>query len=86
MGIITGVAGGVLRDVLTAEIPLVMRPGRLYATAAIAGAATYVLLVHWGMSRDAAALFGMALIAGIRLAAILWRIELPVVQLPKEDG
>jgi hypothetical protein len=38
------------------------------------------------MSRDAAALFGMALIAGIRLAAILWRIELPVVQLPKEDG
>ena len=85
MGIITGVAGGVLRDVLTAEIPLVMRPGRLYATAAIAGAATYVLLVHGGMSRDAAALFGMAMIAALRLAAILWRIELPVVRLPGED-
>ena len=85
MGTITGVAGGVLRDVLTAEIPLVMRPGRLYATAAITGAATYVLLVYWGMSRDAAALFGMALIAGIRLAAILWRIELPPVRLPTED-
>jgi uncharacterized membrane protein YeiH len=86
MGIITGVAGGVLRDVLTAQIPLVLRPGRLYATAAIAGAATYVLLVHWGMSRDVAALFGMAIIAGIRLAAILWRIELPVVRVPEEDA
>jgi len=42
MGTITGVAGGVFRDVLTAEIPLVMRPGRLYATAAIVGASTYV--------------------------------------------
>ncbi len=84
MGTITGVAGGVLRDVLTAEIPLVMRPGRLYATAAIAGAATYVLLVHGGVSRDAAALFGMAMIAGLRLAAIMWRIELPVVRLPEE--
>ncbi len=42
MGTITGVAGGVLRDILTGEIPLILRPGRLYATAAIAGAAVYV--------------------------------------------
>jgi hypothetical protein len=33
-----------------------------------------------------AALFGMAIIAGIRLAAILWRIELPVVRVPEEDA
>ena len=85
MGTITGVAGGVFRDVLTAEIPLVMRPGRLYATAAIVGAASYVLLVRWGISSDAAALVGMAAIAGLRLAAILWRLELPVIRLP-EDG
>lgn len=86
MGISTGVAGGVLRDVLTAEIPLVMRPGRLYATAAIVGAVSYVLLARWGISRDAAALVGMAAIAGLRLAAILWRLELPVIQLPGEDA
>ena len=86
MGISTGVAGGVLRDVLTAEIPLVMRPGRLYATAAIVGAVSYVLLARWGISRDAAALVGMAAIAGLRLAAILWRLELPVIQLPEEDA
>ena len=86
MGTITGVAGGVVRDVLTAEIPLVMRPGRLYATASIVGAASYVLLVRWGISPDAAALAGMAEIAGLRLAAILWRLELPAIRLPEDDG
>jgi uncharacterized membrane protein YeiH len=82
MGTITGVAGGVFRDVLSAQIPLVMRPGRLYATAAIVGATGYVLLVRWGISADGAALAGMAAIAGLRVAAILLRLELPVVQLP----
>jgi uncharacterized membrane protein YeiH len=85
MGVITGVAGGVFRDVLTREIPLVMRPGRLYATAAITGAAAYVILVGWGIMPDAAALVGMAAIAGLRLAAILWRLELPAVELPQDD-
>ncbi|MEA2724012.1 MAG: hypothetical protein QOH59_1783 [Gemmatimonadales bacterium] len=85
MGTITGVAGGVLRDVLTAEIPLVMRPGRLYATAAIVGAVSYLLLEGLGVPPGVAALVGMAVIAGLRLAAILWRLELPVVQLPEDD-
>lgn len=85
MGTITGVAGGVFRDVLTAEIPLVMRPGRLYATAAIVGAVTYLLLEGLNVPPDVAALAGMGLIAGLRLAAILWRLELPVVQLPEDN-
>ncbi len=85
MGAITGVAGGVCRDVLSAEIPLVMRPGRLYATAAIVGAASYVLLVGWGLTPDAAALAGMGGTAGLRLAAILWGLELPAVRLPAEE-
>src|SRR5688572_12887073 len=84
MGVITGVAGGVVRDVLTREIPLVMRPGRLYATAAIVGATSYVLLVRWGVMPDAAALAGMSAIAVLRLMAILWRLELPVIRLPDE--
>jgi uncharacterized membrane protein YeiH len=85
MGTITGVAGGVFRDVLTAEIPLVMRPGRLYATAAIVGAAGYLLLEGVGVPPGAAALAGMGVIAALRLAAILWRLELPVVELPEDD-
>ncbi|MCC7423669.1 MAG: TRIC cation channel family protein [Planctomycetaceae bacterium] len=38
MGTITGAAGGLLRDVLTAESPVLLRQPDLYATAAIAGA------------------------------------------------
>ncbi len=43
MGAITGAAGGVMRDVLCAEVPLILRR-EVYATAALAGATIYVLL------------------------------------------
>ncbi|MBA3345595.1 MAG: trimeric intracellular cation channel family protein [Gemmatimonadales bacterium] len=86
MGAITGVAGGVLRDVLTAQIPLVLRPGRLYATAAIVGGAVYLLSAGAGAPKDAAALAGMAAIVALRLAAILWGLELPVVHLPEDEA
>jgi uncharacterized membrane protein YeiH len=85
MGTITGVAGGMFRDVLTGEIPLVLRPGRLYATAAIVGAGLYLVLARQGISRDAAALAGMGATAGLRLAAIFWRLELPAVRVPEDE-
>jgi uncharacterized membrane protein YeiH len=85
MATITGVAGGVIRDVLSAEIPFVLRKGQLYATASIAGAAFYLLLSATGVARPIAAPIGMATIVTIRIAAILWRLELPVVPL-REDG
>ena len=58
---------------------------KLYATAAIVGPAVYVLLVGWGTAPDAAALAGMGGTAGLRLAAILWRLELPAVRLPAKE-
>jgi uncharacterized membrane protein YeiH len=78
MGTITGVAGGVVRDVLSAEIPLILRRGNLYASAAIAGATAYLLLEHAGLARQAAALLGMATVASLRVAAIVWGLRLPV--------
>ena len=86
MGTITGVAGGMVRDVLTGEIPLILRPGRLYATAAIAGALLFVLLEALGMTPDAAALLGMAAIVGFRLVAIRWDLTLPEVRLPGDEA
>ena len=83
MGTMTGVAGGVIRDVLSAEVPLIFRKGELYATAAIAGAILYLVLEAVGTPRQVAALIGMAAIAGLRLAAILWGLHLPV--LPVRD-
>lgn len=85
MGVITGVVGGVARDVLLAEIPLILRRGQLYASAAIVGAALYLLLERAGAPRDPAALAGMATIAIVRFAAILWRLELPVLSLDDQD-
>ena len=79
MGTMTGVAGGVIRDVLSAEVPLIFRKGELYATAAIAGAILYLLLEGAGIPRQIAALAGMAAIAALRLAAIFWGLHLPVL-------
>jgi uncharacterized membrane protein YeiH len=82
MGTLTGVAGGVLRDVLTAEVPLILRQGRIYATAAIAGVVVYLML-QGVTNRAVAALFGTGCIALLRFAAILWNLTLPVFSLPK---
>jgi uncharacterized membrane protein YeiH len=84
MGTITGVAGGVIRDVLSAEIPLILKKGQIYATAAIFGAAIYLLL-QFGIDRTYAALAGMFFIAAVRLAAITWNWTLPVFGLPRSE-
>lgn len=81
MGTITGVAGGMIRDVLCAEIPLILRRGQLYASSTIVGAALYLTLERSGVSRDAAALLGMGTIVIVRFVSILWRLELPVLSL-----
>jgi uncharacterized membrane protein YeiH len=82
MGGITGAAGGVLRDVLSAEVPMLLRDGELYATAALAGAVIYLLLVRLlGMDRESASILGMIAVALVRFAALRWSIRLPVVRL-----
>jgi uncharacterized membrane protein YeiH len=83
MGTLTGVAGGVMRDVLTAEIPLILRRGRFYATAAIAGCVIYLLLQPIA-DRTAATLTGMFAIAALRIAAIHWSLTLPVYTVAEE--
>lgn len=83
MGAITGSAGGVLRDVLCNEIPLVFRRGELYATASIAGICVYLGLNQAGVSNDLASPLGIALVVLLRLAAITWGLRLPLFQLPE---
>jgi uncharacterized membrane protein YeiH len=85
MGTITGAAGGVLRDLLSGETPLIFQQGELYATAAITGATIYLLLERIVVPDAHAGFIGMGVVATLRFAAILWRIKLPVFQIP-EDG
>ena len=80
MGTMTGVAGGVLRDVLTAQIPLILR-GDVYATAAIAGIALYLVTKAVGAPGRWAFAAGLIAIVVLRLLAILWRLRLPVFSL-----
>jgi uncharacterized membrane protein YeiH len=87
MGAITGAAGGVLRDVLCNEVPLLFGPlDTLYATAAIAGACAYLGLQAAGVERAAAALLGMGVVAGLRLAAIAWELRLPGARVYEEEA
>jgi uncharacterized membrane protein YeiH len=78
LGVITGVAGGMIRDVLTDEVPLVLRTGiYLYATAALCGAVVFVVLVPYTTSRVVSESIAVAVTLGLRLAAIRWRLRLP---------
>jgi uncharacterized membrane protein YeiH len=81
LGTVAGAAGGVVRDVLSNEIPLVLTRGNLYASAAIAGTGVYFLLLGAGASRPFATLTGMAVVASVRFASIWWGLKLPVFKL-----
>ena len=76
MGLITGVIGGVLRDLLCNEEPLVFQ-GSLYATASWLGALLLIALSMLGVDdRLGAVAAGLAVFL-VRLAAIRWDIGLP---------
>lgn len=80
MGTMTGVAGGILRDVLSGQIPLILRRD-IYATAAIAGITLYLVLQALGTRRAWAFGLGLALIVALRVLAILWGWQLPTFRL-----
>lgn len=84
LGTVTGTAGGAVRDVLLSEVPLILRRGNLYASAAIAGTTTYFVLEAAGMARGPASLVGMAVCATLRFASIWWGLQLPVFELGDE--
>jgi uncharacterized membrane protein YeiH len=77
LGMLTGIGGGMVRDVLIAKIPIVLRAD-LYAVAALAGAGVVVTgsLLH--VPSTAATMAGAALCFGLRLMAIQRGWQLPV--------
>jgi uncharacterized membrane protein YeiH len=84
MGVMTGVAGGVMRDVICNEIPLIFQK-EIYATACIAGALVFVVMrqldtPHWLDT-------GVAMLTVLltRLAAIRWNLALPNFHLLDRD-
>jgi uncharacterized membrane protein YeiH len=76
MGVLTATFGGVIRDTLAHE-PSVLLQRELYVTAALGGAATFVVLGLVGMPAFAAGAVGFAVALTIRAGAILWGWSLP---------
>ena len=79
-GMATGCTGGVLRDLLCGDVPLVLR-GELYATVALVTGGRYVSGLALGGSPDAVLLGAMGLGFGLRLLAIRNAWRLPTFEL-----
>src|SRR3546814_2080232 len=73
---LTGVGGGVLRDVLVREIPVVLRAG-LYAVPALVGATIVVIASENGSKDLAFTILGAAVCFAIRLAGMYFDINMP---------
>lgn len=79
LGMLTGIGGGMLRDVLVAEIPTVLR-AELYAVAALAGAAVVVAGQLLGLPSTPVVIAGAGLCFGLRLVALRRGWALPVAE------
>ena len=84
LGAMTGCAGGVIRDVLVMETPLVFRSGHLYVTCAIAGAGTYVGGLRLGLDAKVVGLVAVFIVAAMRFVSIWRNWALPVFRLPPD--
>ncbi len=78
MGVITAVAGGILRDVLCNQEPFIFTSSPWYATASFAGAALLVVLFHFNVGWGVGIILAALLTTGLRLAAVQWNWTLPV--------
>lgn len=76
MGVITGIAGGMLRDILTGRMPLLLGK-EFYATPALLGAIVFTLLGIYFPVHDYNRLYAIAVVFVLRAAAIQWDLYYP---------
>ncbi len=85
LGMLTGIGGGMVRDVLVREIPTVLRT-ELYAVAALIGAAVVVIGGMLNVPSSIAAVVGAVLCFGLRFMAMRRGWQLPVARPPEESS
>ena len=83
LGTITACFGGVLRDILCNEIPIIFRK-EIYATACIIGGSAYFLLMETSLSTDFIVIISGTIVMVIRLLAVYFNLSLPSVYTKKE--
>ncbi|RCW84184.1 trimeric intracellular cation channel family protein [Paracoccus lutimaris] len=78
MGVMTGTFGGLMRDVVSNEVPLILKQGELYITAAFGGAVAAVLLMALGCGRGWALIACAAAVMALRAGSMTCGWKLPV--------
>ena len=79
MGVVTGVFGGVLRDVLCNKIPSIFqRDIELYATCSFIGVWVFILLIKLGTDASTASWIGTLIVVAMRILAVKFQLKLPL--------
>ena len=79
MGMISGVFGGVLRDVLTNKVPLIFEK-EIYASACLVGGISYLILNHFKFPENIIFILSGAIIVVIRVVAVKFHLQLPKIK------
>lgn len=82
LGVMTGTFGGVIRDILCNEIPVIFRK-EIYATASIAGAVVFIFLLGLNVDTNIIYIVTSLIIIIIRLVVVKYKISLPTFALKK---
>lgn len=86
MGIITGSMGGLIRDVLINEVPLLLRRD-IYALACVTGGVVYFTCIHFNISTSVTELIAAVIVILVRVIALKFHIHLPVLNsIKNNDG
>ncbi|MGP5203057.1 trimeric intracellular cation channel family protein [Psychrobacter aquimaris] len=80
MGVWTAIIGGMLRDIICNEIPLVLQR-EIYITASIAGSVTYLILQHLGVDAGINEFIMLIIIFAVRMLALKFDWHLPSIRL-----
>ncbi len=79
MGVVTGMFGGILRDVLCNKIPHVFKSGtELYATCSFIGTWAFIILIVFKVDTSLASWLGTFTVLGLRILAVRYRLTLPL--------
>lgn len=81
LGMITATFGGVIRDTLSNEIPLIFHK-EIYATACILGSVTYLILKNFGVDQNLTHILTTLMVIAVRLVAVKFKLQLPTFYNP----
>lgn len=84
LGVMSGIGGGMARDLLVARTPVVLQPTEIYAVAALAGGGIVAIAHAFGLPQVPAMMIGALLCFGLRFMAIRRGWRLPVARTPAD--